>query len=77
MFTPATITRPELITFGYDKDPFVHQRGIARPDWSLSALDYTAHGGGWRMCDLRGNRWGSGNRFTISKEEAIAQLMGS
>ena len=67
----------KLITFGYDKNPSVYQRGIARSDWSMKALDLTLYGLGWRMCDLRGNQWGSGNRFTISRDEAMAQLMGN
>ena len=28
-----------LIRFGYDKQAGIHQRGYARPDWSLKALE--------------------------------------
>lgn len=65
----------QLITFGYDKDPQHHQRGIAREGWSLMALDYTRDGRGWQMRDLTGNRWGIGNRHYITREEALQQLM--
>lgn len=44
-----------LIRFGYEKDPAIHARGYARPDWSLSAWE-DDRGFGWQVRDLRGNR---------------------
>ena len=44
-----------LIRFGYDKNPKLHARGYARPDWSLSAWE-DSRGFGWQVRDLRGNR---------------------
>ena len=44
-----------LIRFGYDKNPEIHARGYARPDWSLSAWE-DSRGFGWQVKDLRGNR---------------------
>jgi hypothetical protein len=44
-----------LIRFGYDKNPKLHARGYARPDWSLSAWE-DSRGLGWQVRDLRGNR---------------------
>jgi len=29
-----------IIRFGYDKDPEIWQRGYARKDWSLMALEH-------------------------------------
>lgn len=45
----------QLIKFGYDKDPLVHQRGYARQDWSLKALE-DPRGFGWQIVDKYGNR---------------------
>ena len=44
-----------IIRFGYDKDPQAWQRGYAREDWSLMALE-DSRGFGWQVVDLRGNR---------------------
>jgi hypothetical protein len=44
----------QLIRFGYDKEAGVYQRGYARPDWSLSALE-DHRGYGWQIND----RWGN------------------
>ena len=51
----AMDTLNSLIRFGYDKDPGVHQRGYARADWSLKALE-DSRGCGWQVVDLYGNR---------------------
>jgi len=57
-----------LIQFGYDKDPEIWQRGYARPDWSLTALE-DSRGNGWKICDRFGNR-----SPYMSKEDALAVL---
>jgi hypothetical protein len=44
-----------IIRFGYDKDPEVWQRGYAREDWSLTALE-DSRGFGWQVNDRYGNR---------------------
>lgn len=44
-----------LIRFGYDKQAGIHQRGYARPDWSLKALE-DSRGFGWQVVTLRGDR---------------------
>lgn len=44
-----------LIVFGFDKDPDIYARGIARSDWKLEArLD--SRGYGWQINDLHGGR---------------------
>jgi hypothetical protein len=44
-----------LIRFGYDKNPELHQRGYARSDWSLKALE-DSRGFGWQVVTPRGDR---------------------
>jgi hypothetical protein len=44
-----------LIRFGYDKQAGIHQRGYARSDWSLKALE-DSRGFGWQVVTPRGVR---------------------
>ena len=57
-----------LIQFGYDKDPEIWQRGYARSDWSLTALE-DPRGYGWEICDIYGNCSGY-----MTKDDALAAL---
>ena len=59
----------KLIQYGYDKAPGIHERGMARPDWSLRAIE-DSRGLGWQVIDLRGNR-----SPHLSKDAAIAALL--
>lgn len=59
----------ELIEYGYDKELGVWERGIARPDWSLRAIE-DSRGFGWQVCCLRGAR-----TEHMTREQAIAKLL--
>jgi hypothetical protein len=59
----------KLIRFGYDKEPGVHQRGYARPDWSLKALE-DHRGCGWQIVCRYGGR-----SAHMAQEEALARLL--
>jgi hypothetical protein len=44
-----------LVRFGYDLNPEHHQRGYARDDWSLKALE-DSRGFGWQIVTRYGSR---------------------
>jgi hypothetical protein len=60
-----------LIQFGYDKDSEIWQRGYARSDWSLKALE-DSRNNGWQICDRYGNRSGY-----MTKDDALAALQSA
>jgi hypothetical protein len=60
----------KLIEYGYDKEHEVWERGIARPDWTLRAIE-DPRGHGWQISCLRGAR-----TEYLTREQAIAQLLG-
>lgn len=39
-----------LLSFGYDQNPEIYARGLARPDWSLVAYE-DSRGFGWQIVD--------------------------
>ena len=41
-----------LISFGYDQNPEIYARGLARADWSLAAYE-DSRGLGWQIVDPR------------------------
>lgn len=59
----------QLIRFGYDQEAGVYQRGYARPDWSLKALE-DSRGYGWQVVDRHGSR----SRH-MPKDEAMQRLL--
>ena len=58
-----------LIRFGYDKNPKIHARGYARPDWSLKAYE-DSRGFGWQIVTPRGD-----HSSHMSMAQAIDVLM--
>lgn len=62
----------QLIRFGYDKNPEVHARGWAKPDWSFPMAYEDPRGFGWQIVCRYGSR-----SLHMTEEEAKAILLAS